>query len=462
MKNSDWKQIAALTNYDVHYTGMSLYGNESDITYITGYGGTSGSISLTEFGDPNGSYLREYINYNLVGGDGKLKGGPDGPGQDAEWFIFASCHSLVQKKWAEQVSNGVHLLLGYNNLSADKVDTQIIDNFLDRVWGSGFRSPETIYSAWINANRAYNEYDWTIIGHQNNRMDYIHGIETGLTPDQKSNLDVKRWSGNGTTGIEIEDLSYYTKTSKELNGTSPEVQKLLEIKYDKKIKVKQEKINTNFVKKNILGENSSDYYDETNKVKVSSNSNGTFEEFSNGAFLYSREISNEIILKEINQITNEINQFIEHKGGGLRNDLKLTKVIPMTEENELGSKITTGYTFIFNQIINDTIVENYTGTGITVGYDSKGINFYKRNIKEVSETIQKTRKIKKVESVIEQQTDTNFIFKSAPSLEFDSVNLTYFIDSKNNELTPAYKLNINDTNFIFADASTGELLTIEH
>lgn len=462
MNAAGWTKTGAFIDSAVYYTDMTKYGNESDITYVTGHGASNGDIALKEYDWGNFHGIRSYINYHHVGNSGQLSGGnPDGPGQDAEWFIFATCDSLEQSYWAKQVSDGVHYLFGYRGLTDDYTDTQIINQFLDRAWGTGWRTPETVYSSWINANRAYGEHDWSIIGHQNNRMDYLHGIETGITPDQTSNTDVKRWSGGGSsTNIQTEDLSYYAKSINDIEVNELEMV-TLEEKYKQKIKIKREKIKVEEIKNNLLGEKNKGGYDNKTKTNVFSSKKGNLEIFKDNSFIFSREMNNDVIDKKEDDVLKEITEFID-KNGGMREDIKLYQVVPMVEENQQGEEITTGYTVIFKQKIDDTIIDGAIANGITVGYDSEGVNFYMRDIKDVeSKQKVKEEKLKKPKEALKKAKELGVSKFKSSNMDFEKISLIYYSNpfgENDNELTPSYKISVNETNHVYIDAITGELL----
>lgn len=462
MNGAGWTKTGAFTDSLVYYTDMTKYGNESDILYITGHGGSNGDIALKEYNWGNFHGLRSYVNYHHVGNTGQLSGGnPDGAGQDAEWFIFASCESLDQKYWARQVSDGVHYLFGYRGLSSDYTDTSIINQFLDRAWGSGWRSAETVYSSWINANRAYGEHDWSIIGHQNNRMDYLHGIESGLTPDQTSNSDVKRWSGLGSSSsITTEDLSYYAKNINDIETSDSEME-LLEGKYKQKIKTKREKIKIKDIKESLLGVKVQGGFDNESKTSVFSSENGNLEVFKDNSFIFSREINNEEISKSQNEVLDEVKTFIDNNGG-MREDISLYQIMPMSEEDPDGNMITTGYTILFKQKIDDTIIDGEIANGITIGYDSRGVNFYMRDIKDVElkEKI-KNKKMKNPKEALRIAKESDITKFKSSDIEFSKLSLVYYakpFNKNDNELVPAYKISVNDTNHVYIDAVSGDVL----
>lgn len=459
-----WTKTAAFYNSSVYYTDMSNYGNESDITYVTSHGSKNGAILLQNYADTlSDSSLTSYIRSNHVGGNGYLRGnvsgpGTDGAGGDAEWFIFATCNALYDDNWAKGVAKGVHHLLGYRDLSYEGTDTKIVDEFF--WYSSEYASPYTVWSSWITANRTYSLYNWAIIGHSNNKNDYLPGIKTGVTADQSSNSDVYRWQDSGGSSITSTSLSSYAKSVNDISGNIPddEIDKLSD-KYLYTIKTKREKIDISKIGAGLLG----DGYKTDLKARYMSSPNGSIRLFDDDSFVYSREIKTDKIDLTQDKVKQQVEEFINNNGG-MRNDLELAAVVPSIAEGEAGNQIVIGYTFQYKQKYNDTIIDGNFANGVTVSYDADGVNFYMRDVKDLTSKNKnlKQQKVKQPKDIINKAKNVeNTPIKSDEAPDYKNISFVYYsypFNANKNELIPAYKLSINDTNALFFDAVTGELL----
>ncbi|MBB5354222.1 hypothetical protein HNR43_000177 [Anoxybacillus mongoliensis] len=465
LSEKNWTRTAQWYDSAVYYTDFTKYGNESDILYFTGHGGSSGNLALSYRYVETG--LRDFANWYQVGGD--IKGTDRASNEDAEWMIFAACEALDQVYWGKQLANGLHHIFGYHGVSNDYTDTKIIDNFFNRALGVNGYSAYTLFSAWMHANRTYSEYDWAIIGHNNNIYDYLHNVGSGATADVTGTSDVYRWKGTGPNSIigyyTTENISSYLKTGDEL--TTPTTQEELDElnnEYRVKFKVKPEKINLKMIQSNLLGENYTEFNYKENKSKVYSSQSGTLEVYNDNSFVYSRQIEFDPITKSSDEVLKDINAFIE-KNGGLRSDLKLKHFLPMVEQDDLENDVIVGYTVVFVQSLNGTYLDGEAAEAIVVGYDKNGVNFYKRNVKEVTQKIKvKNLSVKKLEKAMETAKEkANSHFKFDGNIDFTKAEIVYFsspigLGLEKDELRPAYKLSVNETNAIYIDALTGEHL----
>ncbi|MCP1123682.1 DUF6345 domain-containing protein [Bacillus sp. 3103sda1] len=467
MSSLGWSMTAEWYDRAVYHTDFTNFGNQSDILYFTGHGNSTGQLVLSEGTNPNatGYEYNLVANYNRVGGD--IKGYTDYENEDAEWMIFAACSVANQTNWGRQLTNGLHHIFTYHNVSSDGVDSSIIDNFIDRSFGTGGYTATTMFSAWMNANRMYSEYDWAIIGHNNNKGDFVHGIKTGATSDIMGTSDVYRWKGT-TSGYSSTDISGYLKSGNSLHvDTTQEELKALEQNYKYKFKVKPEEINEKEILHNLLGDNYKTTKKAVKKLDVLSSEQGTVELYDNNSFVFSRDIQFKPISKEPEEVIKEINNFIS-KNGGNRNDLVLKQVLPMAEETPEGFQIVTGYTVTFVQKLNGSYIDGPGAEAIVVGYDADGVNFYKRNVKEVTnKTRVKEGSIQKLGNAIGKfRTEAPRHLKTGGTIATEELNvnsaeLVFYsatMGALDSDLVPAYKLNIDNTNAVYVNALTGEYI----
>lgn len=467
MDGLGWTKTAEWYNSAVYHSDFTKYGNQSDILYHTGHGMENGYLALRDYGYSGGSSLRQFAYYNQVGGD--IKGATDTPYEDAEWMIFATCSALEKMLWGKQLANGLHHFFGYHDVSLDYTDNKIIDNFINRVFAKNGYTGETMFSAWMQANNMYSEHDWAIIGHNGNKNDYMHGVKTGATADITGTADVYRWKGYnpypGSRGYEEANISSYLKSGSEINepATDAEVEQLNQ-KYRVKFKVRPEKLNMKTITTNLVGQVKKTANNGYNRSKVYQGQNGTLEVHKDNSFVYSRQIVFEPITESQEEVQKNIQSFIE-KNGGWRDDLVLQYLLPLTEEDAEGKETVTGYTAVFVQKLEGSYIDGEAADAIRVGYDKQGINFYKRNIKEVTEKVKvQNKSVEKREKALKKAVEkVNSHFKNSGNLEFKKAELVYFsapigLGLEKDELRPAYKFSVSEMNSIYIDALTGEHL----
>ena len=255
------------------------YGKYSDFVFFTGHGDSYGNLCLSEYTDPSPEYLNKIsANWNNIGS--AWNGYDDTTYHDFEWAIFAACNVLQRNGWGTPLAYGGHHIFGYRGVSSENYDLYVIDGFMCRILGNGY-TPQKMITAWKNANIAWDEINWAITGHKNNENDYIHGIQTGATPDVSGTGDIYHWySGGGFY------LSVPKSTSDEtIIGDSKKLGKLT---------VVPEKINSyqlinSLLKKHNLKKVSS------NNMEIYSDNDASLIFYPSGAVSFEREGSNQSI-----------------------------------------------------------------------------------------------------------------------------------------------------------------------
>lgn len=467
MNGLSWTKYAEFYDDGVYYSDMNSYGNYSDILYFTGHGGSDGKLILQDYWQSVSlqNPYQSWINYNQTGGP--MLGYNDTPNEDLEWMIFAACDALTQSNWGSQLKNGVHHILGYRKPSYDIIDNDILNNFINRAFGKNGYMAETVKSAWINANRMYSEPDWAIIGHNGNVNDYMHGVSTGATEDILGTSDLYRWYGDSSGNPYFSD--YLGNLVKGINDssleTTSEEREKINKHYKVKFKVKPEKVNTKAILHSLLGEEFSKSKNSDFNSDVFSSAKGTFEEFEDHSFVFSREIrETSELTKNSEQVLYEIKQFID-RNGGMREDLILKSLIPSIQEQADGTIIVIGYTAEFVQKLEDSYLDGEGSTAITIGYDQEGVNFYKRNVKDIFEKINfNDKELKKMEDAFEiAKEKANVHFKSTDKINFTNAEVVFFsaplgLGVEKDEIVPAYKFSVDTNNSIYIDAVTGQQL----
>ncbi|MDF2605887.1 MAG: hypothetical protein K0S34_77 [Bacillales bacterium] len=467
MAGLSWTKTKEYYDSYVWDSDFTNAGNNSDILYFTGHGNDSGELVLQNYGGTDTSGHKWAANYDRVGLP-RILGYTDAEDEDAEWMIFASCSSLYQLKWGRQLDSGLHMLLGYYDTTNDYTDTNIINNFIDRAFGKNGYAAQKIFDAWRFSNNLYGENQWAVIGHSSNINDYVHGVGSGATADVLGVSDVYRYFGTSAANYSTLNISSYSKSSDSLIKPTTTIElDTLNKKYKYKFSYKSENINIMDIVVNNLGiKNIYEFKNQETDTTLYNNGIGTVEHNKDGSLVYSRSAVVEPIQKTQDQVKDEVINYIS-KNGGYRSDLELLTINPELRENENGSEII-GYIFNFVQKSNDTYIDGYAGNAITIGVDANGINFYKRNVKEIDSKVKlDINSVKKIEDIIEiAEDEANNVSKSTDKKKAASGELVIFtppvgLSDKYPELIPAYKINTNDSSSVYINILTGETIKLK-
>lgn len=445
--NEGWTVNHQAYDEDVWSTFFHNQGNNSDMLFFTGHGfrtvDSKGNFDYSGLALYEHTFDQEQIEQvvipyrNLVypgniGGDNIWDGDDSALGKDFEWAVFMSCFSLEDKRWGYTLENKGHHLFGYWDVSSEWTDHKVVDYFLDLSLGNGY-SAQTLVSSWINANKVYDEDNWTVIGHEKNRMDYMHFVKDGATPDVYGLSDLVKYlpSGKWYLNLQSKDASKMEKTEldKHINDNNF------------KIKVKNEKLDEKEIRDNLIGK---DYTKEQTNESITyqkENANLTF--YKDNSLIFTNEVGTKPLRKTKDEVLKEITDFIK-LNGGLPADAVVDEIIEEKRENQDGTEEIYSYTVKYKQKVGDIKIDGNYGNGIKISYDSNGVSFYLRNLKQV-ETKEKLKNkdvsISKIKEKAKELSKEHFKTKQDLTIEgIEYVLNAGNFEDKKAELTPSWKV----------------------
>lgn len=411
---------------------------------------------------------------------------------DIEW-VWANCCSILKRNgWRYAFGDGINLILGYRDTITDSKQDSIVNSFF--TLGLYNNPSQTVWSAYITANRDNGEYDWAIDGYLNHRYNWLHGayIPSGVSnytgyaytdtsqvyqwnntnyPNAslltKSNVSEERKTlyARALDGLKhlfrFSDTAYADGRVELLDG-KVKVANLSDQQIDAQaITVAAETINKDEFADSLLGKTQRKETKEDGCI-VYNNGKDLVEAYPSGAIRYlSDRLETEPVKITKADAENKALDFIEQHGG-MPKEFKssgystINQVNLTTEQTE-----TIAYAFTYVPVIGGKPVMGFGSSKIDVMISDIGVVSYMRYVVEPKATKALGEVPSAKKTVEKAASDLQKHFRlSGDTVDIQSVDPVYFGDSfskESTELRPAWKVT-TDRGEAYVDMATGQVL----